>query len=285
MYMCDEPNVIVDQVSKAFRADNSRSILPGFTKNWQAKKGSVQALKNVSFFAERGECIGVLGRNGSGKSTLMRMIAGREAPDSGSILVSSTPTLLNVSAALQPRLPGTENIRLGLLAQGVAPEEINCYQQDIMDFADIGDAIDRPMVTYSSGMGARLKFAISTAVKREILLIDEALATGDAAFTNKAQERMASFLESSGSIFLVSHAMSTIKSICTRAIWIDNGEIIADGDVETVASLYNRWTARLARHDKAWANELLEQVRKSYRAPEFQYLSEVEGIIDELCAH
>lgn len=277
MYISDSPTVLVKNLRKVYRSDNKRTVFRNPLES-QDKKSSryVHALKGITFIAEQGESIGVLGRNGSGKSTLMRLIASKEAPSSGEVLVSSTPTLLNVSAALQPRLSGLQNIRLGLLAQGLMPNDIPALSTDIQDFADIGDAVNRPMNTYSSGMSARLKFAISTSVKREVLLIDEALATGDAAFTSKAQERMSNFLTDSGTIFLVSHAMPTIKSICSRAIWLNDGEIIADGPAEEITQLYNKWTMRIGKGDREWANELLGEVKAAYQSPQIVTIEETE---------
>lgn len=277
MYISDNPTVVAKNVMKTYRSDNKRSVFKNPVASRNEKNGRyVHALKGVNFIAEQGESIGVLGRNGSGKSTLMRLIAGKEAPTYGEVLVSSTPTLLNVSAALQPRLSGLENIRLGLLAQGLDPTEIPERSKEIQDFADIGDAVKRPMATYSSGMGARLKYAISTSVKREVLLIDEALATGDAAFTKKAQDRMAGFLSDSGTIFLVSHAMSTIKSICSRAIWMNDGEVIADGPAQEVTQLYNKWTMRIGKGETKWAEDLLREVKYAYRPPHIITVEETD---------
>ena len=271
MHKLSRPTVVVDSVTRTYRSDNRRSLLGSrFGKKAGARK--VTALDGVSLAATAGECVGVLGRNGSGKSTLMRLIAGNESPDSGHVMVSATPTLLNVSAALQPKLTGRANIRLGLLAQGVAREDLERISVEIQDFAEIGEAIDRPMVTYSSGMGARLKFAISTAVRREILLVDEALGTGDAGFTEKAQERMSSFLDEAGTIFFVSHSMQSIKSICSRVIWLNEGRVIADGPTETVGTLYNKWMARTARNNHEIAQSLLRGVEDAYREPTFRYL-------------
>lgn len=268
MYISDNPTVLAKNVKMTYRSDNKRTVFRNpLASPLQKKDRFVHALKGVSFIAEQGESIGVLGRNGSGKSTLMRLIAGKEAPTEGEILVSSTPTLLNVSAALQPRLSGLQNIRLGLLAQGIHPKDIPVLSENIQEFADIGNAVNRPMNTYSSGMGARLKFAISTSVKRQVLLIDEALATGDAAFTKKAQDRMMSFLTDSGTIFLVSHAMPTIKNICSRAIWLNDGEIIADGPAEEVTQLYNKWTMRIGKGETQWANDLINSVKSAYQQP------------------
>ena len=270
MHKLNSPTVIVDSVTRTYRSDNRRSLLgPWFGKKAGARH--VTALNAVSLAANAGECVGVLGRNGSGKSTLMRLIAGNESPDFGRVLVSATPTLLNVSAALQPKLTGRANIRLGLLAQGVARDQLERLSVEIQEFAEIGEAIDRPMATYSSGMGARLKFAISTAVRREILLVDEALGTGDAGFTEKAQERMSGFLDDAGTIFFVSHSMQSIKSICSRSIWLHEGRVIADGPTETVGTLYNKWMARTARKNFDIADSLLRGVEESYSAPKFHY--------------
>lgn len=242
------------------------------------RKRKVRALSGVSFVSYTGESVGVLGRNGSGKSTLLRLIAGGESPSSGDIRVSSQPTHLGVSAALQPRLSGAQNIRLGLLAMGVPLEELDENFDDICKFADLGDAISRPMHTYSSGMGARLKFAISTSVHPEILLVDEALSTGDATFTDRAKERMGRMLEASGTVFLVSHGAATIQETCTRAIWLHDGKIVADGKAENVAKSYRVWGNREAtgRHDEATA--ILEKMRGYYDAPAITLKSGSSGL-------
>jgi len=280
MYTLDSPSVVVRDVARYYRADNKRSIFRRPQLSNEREGDFVRALDGVSMYAKKGECIGILGRNGSGKSTLMRLIAGNEAPDEGEILLSSTPTLLNVSAALQPRLPGRTNIKLGLLAQGVDQDQIENLTDEIIDFAEIGKAVDRPMKTYSSGMGARLKFAISTAVQRDLLLIDEALGTGDASFTERAQDRMSGFLTNAGTIFLVSHAMSSIKSMCTRVVWLHDGQIIADGDVTTITLLYNKWTARMARKNFESAEELIRGVKSVYKKPTILFDSQVSKFLN-----
>ena len=280
MYTLDNPSVLVREASRFYRADNKRSVFRRPKLSDEREGDYVRALSCVSMYAEKGECIGILGRNGSGKSTLMRLIAGNEAPDEGQVLTSATPTLLNVSAALQPRLPGRTNIRLGLLAQGVSPEKIDELTEEIIDFAEIGKAVERPMKTYSSGMGARLKFAISTAVQRDLLLIDEALGTGDASFTERAQERMTGFLSNAGTIFLVSHAMASIKSMCSRVIWLHDGEIIADGDVEPITLLCNEWTARAARKNFESAESLILGVKSTYKKPSILLDSQVSKLLN-----
>lgn len=222
-------------------------------------KITVEALREVSFAARHGELIGIVGQNGSGKSTLLRMMAGLEAPTSGTILTSSTPILLGVNAALIPDLSGVENVTLGCLAMGMTPEEADAALPEIVELAGIGRSIYRPMRTYSSGMGARLRFAIAVSARPEILLIDEALSTGDAAFMERSKDRMDHLLRDAGTVFLVSHAAQTIEEMCTRAIWVHNGEIVLDGAAKTIARRYRLWAWKVAKHEPDEADRLLKE--------------------------
>lgn len=258
----DIPTVLVRNLQKDYRVLGER------------KRHKVRALNDISLVSYSGESIGVLGRNGSGKSTLLRLIAGGESPSSGEIRVSSQPTLLGVSAALQPKLSGIQNVRLGLLAIGLTPEETEEKVKDVCDFADIGDAVHRPMSTYSSGMGARLKFAISTSVHSEILLVDEALSTGDASFADRAQERMNRMLESSGTVFLVSHGAATIQENCTRAIWLHDGRVIADGSAESVTKSYRVWANRKATGKDDEAEAIIRKMERYHARPAIALKSE-----------
>lgn len=203
-------------------------------------KHEVEAVRGVSFVARQGEAIGVIGKNGSGKSTLMRAIAGLLPPASGEIYADAQPTLLGVSSALIQALPGSRNIELGLLALGMHPDEIAAKYDDIVAFSGIGDAIHMPMRTYSSGMGARLKFAIASSVSHDILLIDEALATGDGEFLRRSAERIQQLRDEADTIFLVSHSMGSVRSTCSRVIWLDEGRIIADGDPDDIIPQYEQ---------------------------------------------
>ena len=227
----------------------------------QRRTVEVRALRGVSFVARAGDSIGLLGLNGSGKSTLMRLIAGLERPASGEIHASSTPMLLGVNAALQPELSGAENVRLGCLAMGMTPADAQGAYRGIVNFADIGDAIHLPMKTYSSGMGARLRFAIAVAARPEILLIDEALNTGDAAFKERSTERMREMRDAAGTVFLVSHAAQTIEEECTRAIWLHKGDVVIDGKAEDIARRYRWWAWNLAKGETAKADGLLNDAR------------------------
>ena len=215
----------------------------------------VRALSSVSFVARSGECIGVIGRNGSGKSTLLRVIAGLETPTRGSVRAQSAPVLLGVNAALVPDLSGERNVRLGLLAMGLSPREADALLPQITEVAGIGSSIHLPMRTYSSGMASRLRFAIAAAATPDILLIDEALATRDAAFKERSEEKMAELRRNAGTVFLVSHAAQTVEEMCTRAIWLDQGRVVMDGPAYETAQKYRWWSWNIARgnHDKAGA--------------------------------
>lgn len=264
MQLSNNPSVIVRDVSKNYVVSKDGSEV-GFSL---AKRGiKIEALKPLSFVVESGQSVGIIGKNGSGKSTLLNLIAGHEKPTSGEIWVGEQPALLSVSAALQPHLSGMQNIRLGLLASGLTPARVAEVQHDVAKWAEIGSAIDRPLKTYSSGMGARLRFAIATAVRPEILLVDEALSTGDSAFKAKAEERMAEFLDDASTVFIVSHAAATIRKNCNRALWIHEGELIADGTARAVSGLYGKWSRALSQKDTKLANQIIRRARRQYNPP------------------
>mgnify|MGYP001761466387 CR=1 FL=1 len=262
----ERANVVVDNVSKRYVISQGRSSDASMTRVSRGKS-VVDAIVNASLIALPGESIGIIGLNGSGKSTLLSMIAGGLAPTSGRILTRSQPTLMGVSPALQPDLSGEHNIYLGCLALGMSPADARAQIPEIAEWTELGDAIKRPMKTYSSGMSARLSFAISTAVRPDILLIDEALSTGDAAFGAKASARMRELLERAGNLFLVSHAIKEIENNCNRAIWISKGRIIADGSTDTVAEQYHEWAKLIGREDKQPAHDFLSEVTADYRPP------------------
>jgi teichoic acid transport system ATP-binding protein len=203
----------------------------------------VHALKGVSFDVAEGDAVGVVGSNGSGKSTLLAALAGLLSPTAGEILVAEEPKLLGVGATLLPAATGFRNIRLGCLALGMSRLEIDERIDEIVAFTELGEAIDRPLRTYSSGMRARLHFAIATSVRPRILLIDEALAVGDQAFRIKSQARIEELLRAAGTLVLVSHSLEEVRRLCTRALWIEQGILKADGSVEDVVDEYTAGTA------------------------------------------
>ncbi|MDX1620031.1 MAG: ABC transporter ATP-binding protein [Nitriliruptorales bacterium] len=214
---------IKDLVKKGFRNRDFREI---------------RAVQNISFEVREGEAVGLVGRNGSGKSTLLQAMAGLLPVDGGQVYASAQPTLLGVGAALNAKVSGRRNIELGLLALGIPGDEVQRRIPDIIDFSGLNDFIDLPLTAYSSGMKARLHFSIATAVQPEILLIDEALAVGDRGFKRKSERRIEELLENAGTVFLVSHSEGAIRDICNRCLWIDQGEMQMDGDVEEVLEAY-----------------------------------------------
>ena len=198
----------------------------------------IDAVKDISFDAHAGEVIGVIGPNGSGKTTLMQATAGLLPVNEGMVYARATPMLLGVGDVLNKVLSGRRNIVLGGMALGLTKQQILEREQEIIEFAGIGDAIDRPMKTYSSGMSARLQFAISSAVKPEILIIDEALAVGDRDFKKKSRKRIEELRRTAGTVFLVSHSMQQIRQSCTRVLWLNDGNLERDGLPEEVIAAY-----------------------------------------------
>ncbi|WP_422390002.1 ABC transporter ATP-binding protein [Arthrobacter sp. N1] len=230
----------------------------------------VDALNPLSLVAEHGEAIGIVGRNGSGKSTLMRLISGQSNPTAGAVYASSVPVMLGVNAALVPELSGDHNIILGCLAMGMTRPEIDEKFASIVDLSGLGKAIHLPMRSYSSGMSSRLRFAIAASVDPEILLIDEALNTGDAQFRERSKERMNELRASAGSVFLVSHSLGTIREMCTRALWLDEGDLLMDGDPAAVTAAYLDYTRHLTKGNLDSAAALREEARSTLVVTEIE---------------
>lgn len=197
----------------------------------------VDALRGVSFDVPHGSVLGIIGANGAGKSTLLRAVAGILPPTSGRIEVRGRiSTLLAVGVGFNKSLSGRENVVLGALAAGIAPGAIDSLYPRIAQLADLGEFMDMPMKTYSSGMQSRLGFALAVSMEPDILLMDEALAAGDAAFKARTADRMRGLCANAGTILLVSHGLGTIKDLATHCIWLHKGQIMSAGDpVEVVA--------------------------------------------------
>jgi teichoic acid transport system ATP-binding protein len=190
----------------------------------------VHAIRGTSFIAYRGDAVGVIGRNGSGKSTLLRAIAGLLPAEQGAVYTTGEASLLGVNAALMDDLTGDRNVVLGCLAMGMSRQEVKERYPGIVEFSGVGDFIDLPMRTYSTGMGSRLRFAIAAAKSHDVLLIDEALATGDAEFRVKSHKRIEELRAEAGTVFLVAHNLQEIEETCNRVIWLEKGKIVMDGD-------------------------------------------------------
>ncbi|MER7349485.1 ABC transporter ATP-binding protein [Streptomyces aurantiacus] len=207
---------------------------------------TVHAVRNISFTAYRGEAIGLIGTNGSGKSTLLKAVAGLLPVERGHIYTDGQPSLLGVNAALMNDLTGERNVHLGGLAMGMPREQVRERYQEIVDFSGIndkGDFISLPMRTYSSGMAARLRFSIGSAKDHDVLLIDEALATGDRSFQKRSEARIRALRERAGTVFLVSHNNKSIRDTCDRVLWLERGELRMDGPTAEVMREYERFTS------------------------------------------
>ena len=199
------------------------------------------ALKGVSFAVKKGECPGIIGKNGSGKSTLLSLILGTIYPTKGSITVSQKVTpLLELGAGFHPDLTGRENILINGVLLGLTKDEVFTRMEEIIAFSEIGEFIDMPIRTYSSGMYLRLAFSVAITTDPKLLLIDEILSVGDEAFQKKSRDVLIGLIKGGVTTILASHNMAAIKDICNRVIWLDKGEIRADGEPEKVVQEYLR---------------------------------------------
>jgi len=196
------------------------------------------ALKDVSFEVKKGETVGIIGRNGSGKSTLLQMICGTLTPTSGSIQTNGRiAALLELGSGFNPEFTGRENVYMNASVLGLTNEEIHQRFDDITSFADIGEFVEQPVKTYSSGMMVRLAFAVIAHVDADILVVDEALAVGDAFFTQKCMRFLRNFMKT-GTVLFVSHDTGSIKSLCNYAVWLEKGQVIQEGTPKDVCELY-----------------------------------------------
>jgi teichoic acid transport system ATP-binding protein len=241
VHIPDDATVVLDSVHVTYRVyEDRRPRLREIVANKGRRPSfrSIHAVRGVDLVSRRGEAIGLIGRNGSGKSTLMQAMAGLLPPTRGAAYASSQPSLLGVSAALQPNASGRRNIVLGGLALGLSRDEVDARMAEIIRFTGLSEFIDLPIRTYSSGMRARLHFAIATSVEPEILLIDEALSVGDESFKRRSNKRIRQLQDRAGTVFLVSHSLDTVREMCTRCIWLDRGLVRADGDPAEVIAEY-----------------------------------------------
>lgn len=232
---------------------------------------SFAALQDISFEIGRGEKVALIGRNGAGKSTLLRLILGQMRPDHGTVLVQGqAQALMEMGTGFHPDFTGIENIRSALAFQGVAPRKVADYIEEIADFTELDDFLGRPVKEYSSGMYARLAFAVATSITPEVLIIDEVLGAGDAYFMGKSIQRMKALTGQGATILFVSHDMGSVQMLCDRGIWLDQGRIRQDGDLLPVSKAYlasireeeeKRVKARSMALTKKQANQLLDSGR------------------------
>ena len=240
----EKGSVEVNDLSKVYHLYNKSSDRLRETFSIKKKKYSKDhyALKNINLSIKHGESVGIVGTNGSGKSTLLKLITGVVTPTTGEIKTEGKiAALLELGAGFNPEYTGIENIYLNGTMMGYTEEEMEKRVPAIVDFADIGEFIYQPVKSYSSGMFARLAFAVSINVEPDILIVDEALSVGDTRFQVKCIDKMRELQESGTTILFVTHAIEQIKRFCTRAIWIKNGEVVEDGEASQVVDLYDNF--------------------------------------------
>lgn len=238
-----EPAIVVSDLHVSYRTTMERrpTLRKAIVRLGRHERTvrTVDALKGLSFEVPRGSVLGVIGRNGAGKSTLMRTMAGILPPTKGRVeVVGRTSTLLSLGVGFNKDLSGRENIVLGALAAGLTRAEIDERYDDIAAFADIGEFIDMPIRSYSAGMTSRLAFSVAVHQNPDILLIDEALSTGDAAFKERANAKMKEMVAQASTMVLISHALASVRTLCDDCIWLDHGELVMHGPPDDVIRAY-----------------------------------------------
>lgn len=233
----------VDNVSMAFRMDINRpSGLKDWVVNFATGKRDVrefQALSGVSFTVEKGDVIGIIGRNGSGKSTLLKIISGIYKPTGGSVTLNGNVVpMLELGSGFDPELTGYENIFLNGAILGYTEEYLKSKLDEIIAFSELGDFINVPIKTYSSGMMMRLAFSVATVVNPEILIVDEILAVGDEFFQKKSFARMQELMSGGTTVLFVSHSLDQIRNMCNRVVWLDNGHVRMIGPSQEICAAY-----------------------------------------------
>ncbi len=234
-----EPIITFKNVSKTYilyKNDQARfKALFIKPKNPKTNK----ALNNVSFEINRGESVGIVGDNGAGKSTLLKMITGVAFPDEGEIIVNGkVAALLELTAGFSMEMTGRENIYLKGYILGLEDDYIKTIEDNIIEFAELGDYIDQPVRTYSSGMKMRLGFAINVNIEPDVLVVDEALAVGDASFKKKCKNKIKEIISAGTTVLYVSHSAASVKEICPRSIFLKKGTVIFDGPTEETLKVY-----------------------------------------------
>jgi ABC-type polysaccharide/polyol phosphate transport system ATPase subunit len=232
---------VVQGVSVIYRplVDRKPTLRKSLGRLRHREKETLVALDAVSLTVDKGEAFGIIGANGAGKSTLLKVMAKTLKPDEGTVNVyGKTSTLLSLGLGMKHDLSGRRNVYLGGLAAGLRKAEIDNKFDSIVEYADIGSAIDRPVKTYSSGMFARLAFSVAMAMEPNIILLDEVLAVGDEAFREKSMQTMRDLLEEAGTIVFVSHTLPSVAEFCNRTMWLDRGRIRAMGKSEDVVEEY-----------------------------------------------
>jgi ABC-type polysaccharide/polyol phosphate transport system ATPase subunit len=230
-------------VWKAFQRHTGQMLLRAHLLSRWSKRKPLEpfyALKNISFRVQRGEGLAIIGANGAGKSTLLSLVAGLTPPDRGEVQVTGRiAALLELGAGFHPDLTGAENVHLNAALLGISRSRMEKIYQDIVDFSELADFMDEPVRTYSSGMTMRLAFSVAVNVYPDIMLIDEVLAVGDAAFQAKCFDKILDFRRRGKTMLCVSHASGMVQQLCDRAIWLDHGDLMLEGGIHEVSGAYD----------------------------------------------
>ena len=235
----------VKKMSMSFNVLNEKvtSLKEFFIKflKGNIKYRKFNALNNINFSIQKGEVVGLIGFNGAGKSTLLKLISGVLTPTEGSVTIEGRiAPLIELGAGFDPELTGRENVVLNSKLLGFSKKEIKDRMDSIIEFTELKDFIDIPLKNYSSGMLARLGFSIATSYTPEVLIVDEVLSVGDFHFQEKSIKKIHDMIQGGTTVFFVSHNIQQVRELCTRVIWIDNGNLKADGDVESITEEYMR---------------------------------------------
>lgn len=240
--MCDYA-IEVENLCINYRSLKSYSIKQNLLRGKKNKAEVFEAVKNVSFKIRQGEILGIIGKNGSGKSTMLRAIAGIFSPNSGTIdLHGHSISLLSIGVGFQKELSGRENIMLSGMLLGFTEEQIRERMDRIIEFSELGDFIDAPVRTYSSGMYSKLAFSITAILETDIILIDEVLSVGDSHFKKKSYAKMKELIsDKDRTVVIVSHETKTIAELCDRVLWINDGEMVQFGETKEVLAAYEQF--------------------------------------------
>lgn len=236
----EEYAVEVQDLKLQYKCLRNVSVKKGLFSIKKNQTEVIEALKGISFRVRKGEILGVIGKNGSGKSTLVRVLAGIFEPDGGSVnMHGHTVSLMSIGVGFQKKLSGRENILLSGMLLGFQESEIRLKMDEIIAFSELGDFIDRPVKTYSSGMYSKLAFSITAILETEIMLIDEVLSVGDAKFKKKSLKKMKQLItDKDRTVIIVSHSNETLRELCDELLWLHEGKVKMQGDTDQVINAY-----------------------------------------------